>query len=95
VEGVTVELDDQALGAPQAVALESAADDFHACVDLRAGEGGSVDQGKEALLELAPGGVLAEAAGGQDGAEARGPAATVVAVDQDGERRETLRWPTA
>ncbi|MEJ7717253.1 MAG: hypothetical protein WKF31_04540 [Thermoleophilaceae bacterium] len=86
VKGMAVELDDEALGPPEAVALDQATGDLDVGVDRRPRQSGTVRYGEEALLELAPGGVLADAAGRDDRAESGGAAAAGMAGEKRLER---------
>ena len=62
---MAVELDDEPLGAPDAVALKEGAVDAQVNVDLRPGKCVRIEEGQEALLERAAGHPVPGAAPGR------------------------------
>ena len=82
VTGVAVELDDDALLAPQAVDLDALDEN----VDLRPGQATGIEEGEEAVFELAPGDRLADPAFFEDGPDRGCAPLPAVAVDEVIER---------
>jgi len=77
-----VELDDHAGGMPHAIALEPPAARPHTCVHGRSWQSVGSEEGKEPILEIAPGNPRTEPPGGEDRPQRRGPSAARVAVEE-------------
>ena len=54
MEAVTIQFDDHALSPPQAIALDPGARNTDRSIDLRPRQREAVEEGDEAILELAP-----------------------------------------